>query len=101
MEAENNAGNVEADGLDFGVIEVLGTLGPGAVISEAALARMFGRCRDTLKRAVKRGELPPPTRLLGGPVWTAGAIVRHIEARLEREARDAEKQARKISALSP
>ena len=44
-------------------------------------------CRETIKRAVERGELPRPVRLMGKNTWTAGAIVRHLEARLEAEAR--------------
>ncbi len=84
-----------------GVVRELGELGDGAVISEAGLARMFGRCSTTIKRAVSRGELPPPVRLLGGPAWTAGAIVRHLEARLVDAAKEADKTARKISQLRP
>ena len=90
----------EADALP-GVVRELGELGPGAIITEAALARMLGRHQVTLKRAVKRGELPPPVRLLGGPVWTAGAIVAHLEQRLADAAKDAERDARRISALRP
>ena len=84
-----------------GVIPELGELGEGAVITEAALARMLQRHQVTLKRAVQRGELPPPVRLLGGPVWTVGAIVRHLEARLTAAAKDAERTERKIQQLRP
>ena len=79
----------------------LGQLGRGAIITEAALARMLDRRQVTLKRAVKRGELPPPVRLLGGPVWTAGSIVGHLEQRLQDAAKEAERDVRRISALRP
>ena len=72
-----------------GIVRELGELGPGAIVTLAGLARMLDCCETTIRRAVDREEIPPPTRLLGGQVWTAGAIVRHIEARLEREAREA------------
>lgn len=64
---------MDAQGPVPGVVPELGELGEGAVITEAGLARMLKRHQVTLKRAVQRGELPPPVRLLGGPVWTAGA----------------------------
>ena len=65
----------------------LGMLSDGTIVSESALARMFGKHPVSIKRAVERGELPPPTKLMGKPVWTAGSIRRHIEERLASEAR--------------
>jgi len=84
-----------------GIVPELGELGPGAIITEAALAKMLKRHQVTLKRAVQRRELPPPVRLLGGPVWTVGVIVRHLEARLAAAAKDAERTERKIQQLRP
>ena len=66
-----------------GVFAELGTLPAGALITEHALARILGKCTASIKAAVARGELPRPTRLGGKRIWTAGAIVRHIEKRLE------------------
>ncbi len=79
----------------------LGELPPGAIVSEAALARIFGKHPVSIKRAVRRGELPPPTRLLGGPVWTVAAILRHLEARLDSARKKAEATAKRLSGLSP
>ena len=73
----------------IGIVAALGRLGPGAVVSEEALAKMYNRCRATIKRAVIRGELPRPARMMGELVWTAGALVRHLESRLEHEAKEA------------
>lgn len=84
-----------------GICTALGELGASATISEAALAKLLGRHPASIKRAVERGELPPPVRLLGQPTWTAGAITRHIEKRLEKAAKDAERQARAFSELEP
>ena len=80
----------ETPDLDRHVVDVcieLGTLSDGTIVSESALARMFGKHPVSIKRAVDRGELPPPTKLMGKPVWTAGSIRRHIEERLALEAR--------------
>ncbi len=84
-----------------GIVAELGELGVGAIITEEALAKMFGRHRVSIKRAVERGELPHPTRLLGGPVWTAGVLVRHIEKRLEAAAKEAEKLSKRLKDLGP
>jgi hypothetical protein len=84
-----------------GIIQELGELGSGAVITESGLAKLIHRHPISVKRAVERGELPPPVRLFGRPAWTVGVIVRHLEARLEQAAKEAERTARRISQLSP
>lgn len=84
-----------------GIIRELGTLAPGAIIYEDALARMAGKCLVSIKRAIARGELPPPTRFLGRNAWTAGSIIRHIEKRLEQAAREAEKKKQEVDRLRP
>lgn len=84
-----------------GVVAALGDLGSGAVITEQALAGMFGRCPTTVKRAVDRGELPPPCRMFGQNAWTVGVLVGHIENRLAQAAAEAEEMAKKIRQLSP
>lgn len=68
-----------------GIIPVLGELGHGAVIMEEGIAPLFDRHFVSVKRAVQRGELPPPTRLFGRKAWTVRSIISHIEGRLENE----------------
>jgi len=84
-----------------GVFATIGALPPGAIVTEDALARLFHRHPASIKRAVARGELPTPARLLGGNAWTAGAIVRHVERRLEAAAKERENTARRVEALRP
>ena len=84
-----------------GVIAELGVLGPGAVVTEKGVAALFSRHVSNVKRAVERGELPPPIRMFGQNTWTAGVLVRHIEKRLERAAKDAEQTRRKVIELAP
>lgn len=55
----------------------------------------------TVKRAVKRGELPPPVRVMGKPTWTVGLIRTHMEKRLEDVARDALRTEQRIRQLDP
>ena len=97
---QSEAAPSELDDLP-GVWRELGDLPPGAIITERGLARVFRRSQATIKRAVQRGELPPSTRLLGVPAWTVGAILRHVEARLEAEQKDANRTKRRIAELSP
>jgi hypothetical protein len=70
---------------DFGSswCAVLSRLGPDTIITEAYLASLRECNPVTIKRAVGRGELPVPVRLFGEPTWTVGAIVKHVEARLQ------------------
>jgi len=84
-----------------GIVEALGKMPRESIITEEALAEIFNRHPVSIKRAVSRGELPPSTRLLGKPVWTAGTILDHITKRLDTAKQEAEKINRKISQLSP
>ena len=65
------------------VIRGLGELGAGAVVSVHALARMFGKHPESVRRAVRRGELPPPIRLFGHDQWTVGYLVGFLDRRQE------------------
>jgi len=99
-EEDSDSTGVETASLP-GIIRELGDLGPGAVITEGGLARLFRRHPVSIKRAVQRGELPPPCRLCGSSAWTAGVIVRHLESRLEKAAKDMARLEQKIARLSP
>jgi hypothetical protein len=83
--------------LDLGIVRELGDLSPDTVIGEEALAKMFGRHRVSIKRAVQRQELPPPIRLFGQPVWTVQALREHLSRRLQAAQREAEQLQRRIS----
>jgi len=86
-DTDHDAGHDENSSEACDICLELGELGDGALVFESGLARMFGKHAVSIRRAVERGELPPPTRLMGKPVWTAGAIRQHIEVRLESAAR--------------
>ena len=92
--------NLDVPGILPGVIALLGELGPGAIITEEGMARLFSRHPVSIKRAVERGELPPACRLFGGNAWTVGAIIHHIEKRLEEAAKEMATINQKIARLS-
>lgn len=81
------------------IITALAELPPDALIDEAGLTQIFGRCGKSIRRAVARGELPRAVRLFGKPTWTAGAILGHLNRRLDEGRRDAERLAQRMSRL--
>jgi hypothetical protein len=87
LDAENTAPQ-EATTEDSGpgIYVELGELHPSTPITEAGLAKLLGRkCIESIKRSVAKGDLPSPVKLLGKNTFTAGAIIRHLEDRLESE----------------
>ncbi|MFC1707598.1 helix-turn-helix transcriptional regulator [Planctomycetota bacterium] len=72
-----------------GVYRVFGELPDDAIVNEEGLAAVFGKHRKSIKRAVNRGELPPPFRFMGQPAWRVASIREHFakaEAKVEKEA---------------
>ena len=90
----------EPEGKATGVVRAIGDLPPGAVLTTEGLADIFGCHVCTIRRAVRRGELPEPMRFMGGSTWLAGKIVEHLEARQEAAARAREKELARIRKLS-
>jgi len=86
---------------DVEFMTALATLPPQALISEYKLAQLAGRHVTSVKRAIQRGELPPPVPLFGANVWTVAAILEHISARLEAERTAAAQTARRVQHLRP
>ena len=94
MEDLKEEKTIHDNSFSSGIVRHLGDLPDGTIISEEALARLFGRCQVSIKRAIQRGELPPPVKLLGMPVWTTERILTHINKRLD-VAQKEEERARK------
>ena len=84
-----------------GVITVLGELGPGALITEEGMSNLFHRHPTSVKRAVARGELPPPCRLFGANAWTARSVIDHIEDRLAEAAKEVDEIKQTLGRHSP
>lgn len=84
-----------------GVCTALSDLGENALITQKALAEALGRSESSVRRAIGRGELPPPVRVAGAFRWTVGVVVRHVEKRLADAARRADRMRRRIAEDSP
>ena len=96
-----SANNDRDSEFEAGVIAELGSLGDGAIVYGNGLARMFGKSKMTIKRAVKSGWLPPPIRMFGQDAWTVGCIIRHVEARLDAAAKEAARDAKRVQKYEP
>ena len=82
-----------------GIVRQLGDLPDGTIINEEALAKMFDRCQVSIKRAIQRGELPAPVKLLGMPVWTVEKLLNHINERLDIAQKEEERTRKKFKDL--
>jgi hypothetical protein len=84
-----------------GVIASLALLPADAIIDEVGLSRIFNRHPVSIKRAIRRGEIPPGVRLLGKQTWTARVVLDHLSRRLDAARQESERLQRRISALTP
>lgn len=70
------------ESLADGAFVDLARLPEATVVTLGELARLLGKHPVSIKRAVDRGELPEPVRLMGKPIWTVRVLVEFIEKRL-------------------
>lgn len=71
-----------------------------SIVTEKGLADLLHKHVVSIKRAVRRGELPRPVKLFGQNCWTAQALRDHLAKRLEQARREAERTERRISSLA-
>ena len=81
------------------IVDSLARLPAETILTESALASMIGRCKRSVQRMVKRGELPPGIAFAGQTVWLSGRILDHLAARAEDAAREAERELSRLKAL--
>jgi predicted DNA-binding transcriptional regulator AlpA len=97
----NTDSNDTSGAQSSGIVTALGNIPSESLVTEAGLAGIMGKSRDSIRRAIDRGELPPPVRIFGKPTWTAGVIVRHIEERLAEAAQRADDDRERILRYKP
>ena len=64
---------------EHGAVTELAKLPPQAHVDSQALGQMLGRCKKSVQRAVRRGELPPPFRFMGRHVWLVKTLLDHLQ----------------------
>jgi len=84
-----------------GIVTALAELPPNAHLDSEALGQILGRCRKSVQRAVRRGELPPPVKFMGKHVWLAKAILAHMEARQDAVVDQAERRTVRLAGHGP
>ncbi len=78
------------EGLNLpGVFAVLGRLGPYAWVTVPGLAKILGKDRSAVYRAIDKRQLPKPVKLLSDSGWTMRVLIAHIEQRLADAAAEA------------
>ena len=68
-----------------GIVQMLGELPAGSLITEEGLANILDKCKATIKNAVARKELPRPIKLMGKNTWTVDYIRGYFEKKLTKE----------------
>ncbi len=79
-----------------GVIALLGELPERTLLDISAMSKAFGVCPKTIRRMVKRYDLPPPVRVAGKSQWFAGRVLDWIEGRAESVEKEASRQVDRI-----
>ena len=79
-----------------GVVTALAELPRDAHLDAAALGKMLRRCKKSVQRAWRRGELPPPFTLGVKHVWLAGTIRDHFQGRQDAAVKEAAKREARI-----
>lgn len=83
-----------------GIVTALAELPRDAHLDAEALGRMLARCKKSVQRAWRRGELPPPVTFLGRHVWLVGTILDHFHARQDAAVKQAARRDEKILEIS-
>lgn len=85
---------------DGRVVIRLAELPAQTLLDERALAASLGLTMRTVRRMVRRNELPPPVPFGGRSTWMVANVLAHFARRAERAARDAERETQRLAALS-
>ena len=84
-----------------GAMTALAELPREAHLDAEALGQMLRRCKKSVQRAWRRGELPPPVCFMGRHVWLVGTILDHFQARQDAAVSQARRRDEKISRIWP
>lgn len=82
---ETDDKQAETEGGSGYLVTELALLPERAILDKAKLAAVLKCDPRTINNLVARGELPPPVTLCKRAVWMAGAILTHLEKRIDRE----------------
>lgn len=81
------------------MIEELLKLDERTIINIGDVAKISKVSPMSIHRAIQRGELPKPVKILGRDSWLVGHILRHINKRLEQAQEKAEEENKRLKCL--
>ena len=67
---------------DIGIVDELGKLPPGALLTVNGMARVFGKSPNTIMRAVNEKRLPKPFRIFSEHYWRVGEVDAFLQKRM-------------------
>lgn len=79
------------------VLRGLAELPPGALLDEAGLAVALGVTARSVRRAVRRFEIPPGLLLGGRRQWLVGRVRAWLDARAAKAEATAEREAQRLA----
>jgi len=83
-----------------GIIDSLARLPAQSILDERGLSAALAVTPRTIRRMVRRHELPPGIPFAGKTVWLAGKVLGFVEAKLEQAAKEAEQEANRLKKLT-
>ena len=81
--------NVSESVSELGIITRLADLAPKTLLTEQALAGIFGVTDRTVRNMINRTELPPPISCAGRKMWFSGKILDWLESAAEVQEKEA------------
>ena len=91
MDAEKSKGRI---------ITKLAELPGKTLLDETTLADAIDVCKRTIPAMLERGELPPGVPFAGRKMWSVEKVLAHFEARADRAAAEAERNHRRLEAMT-
>ena len=83
-----------------GIMDSLARLPAQSILDEKVLSTALDVTPRTIRRMVRRHELPPGVPFAGKTVWLAGKILSFLEGKLEQAAKEAEREAMRLKTLT-
>lgn len=83
------------------IIDDLATLPDKTIMDEGKLADILKITPRTLRRMVRRAEMPPPISLGGRSIWLSDRVLAYLNTAAELAEKEALTQIKRISKYSP
>ncbi len=79
------------------IVKGFGDFPPEALVDKKIVSKQFGRCETSVDRAVSRGELPPPIKILGKNRWLVSKLLEHFREMHAQAKKKADEERKRLS----